>query len=229
MSVDAFLGPQYDYVGNIPDPINDLKVGGTGSMQQLAINTGALIQYMDVLSSGCNASARKKGLCENFQNREGFDIHPLGNSFFLKTLGKCNTKNVAEEEDNSRYIYVNNRPTGQIAGTKGLIPGIIENTFDLSPIDLFMAMGMPAKPQCVNVTGKVIGSNNPKGTYENHFVTCNDWKKHGNRLRCVGNDCESQCDGFSNFNRREAYPNSYDQFLKMNKLFQNTEMAKDKY
>ena len=76
MSVDAFLGPQYDYVGNIPDPINDLKVAGTGSMQQLAINTGALIQYMDVLSSGCNASARKKGLCENFQKHELQNLCP---------------------------------------------------------------------------------------------------------------------------------------------------------
>jgi len=222
MPVDAFLGPQYNYVGNIPDPENDLKVGGEGSMEQLAINTGALIQYMDVLSSGCNASARKKGLCENFQNREGFDIHPLGNSFFLKTLGKCNAENDAEAEDNSRYIYVNNRPTGTIAGAKGIIPGIIESSFDLSPIDLFMAMGMKAKPQCVNVTGKVRGNDNPTGTLENHFVTCNDWKKHGKLLRCAGDDCETQCnkgnESFSNFNRREAYPNSYDQFLKMNKL-----------
>ena len=52
MNVDAFLGPQANYVGNIPDPKRDLKVGGKGSMEQLATNTGALIQYMDVLSSG---------------------------------------------------------------------------------------------------------------------------------------------------------------------------------
>lgn len=84
MNVDAFLGPQANYVGNIPDPKRDLKVGGKGSMKQLAINTGALLQYMDVLSSGCNTAAKKKGLCENFKNRENFAIQPLGNTFFLK-------------------------------------------------------------------------------------------------------------------------------------------------
>ena len=66
---------------------------------------------------------------------------------------------------------------------------------------------------------------------ETRLVTCDDMRKHGGRLRCAAGDdsCDKWCsEAFSNFNRWEAYPNSYDQFLKVNKLLQNTELAKDK-
>ena len=154
MVFDAFLGPHYSYINKIPNP-ETLGAGGGGSMEQMSKNVSALLDYVNILAEGCNKSAKSKGLCEGFKNKEGFDIFPLGNKFFLKTLGKC-------DNGEKRYLYINNRPAG-LGNLRGVVPGIIEDTFSLNPVNLFMGFSKIGDPKCAKVAGQTINDKSQKG------------------------------------------------------------------
>ena len=109
---------------------------------------------------------------------------PLGNKFFLKTVGKCENTSTGELQD--RYIYVNNVPTGNIpflsavAGTdlsefRGLAPGILTNLNVLNPITLIESMFAGGSPSCHEVTWPTI-DNNGVETYETNYVIDDDVK-----------------------------------------------------
>lgn len=72
--MSAFLGESYDYWKSIKQP-KAMGMSPGFSLSALATNVDGLLSYVEVLISGTgNASVTGK---------------PLGNKFFLKTMGKC--------------------------------------------------------------------------------------------------------------------------------------------
>ena len=205
MVFDAFLGPHYSYINKIPNP-ETLGAGGGGSMKQMSKNVSALLDYVNILSEGCNKSAKNKGLCEGFKNKEGFDIFPLGNKFFLKTLGKCDNGEI-------RYLYINNRPTG-LGNLRGVVPGIIEDTFSLNPVNLFMGFSNIGDPKCAKVAGQTINDKSQKGS-EEHWISCDNYNEERSSLTCKERDgcCK---EGFLS-KKDIIYNKNLDEFIKWNK------------
>jgi hypothetical protein len=72
--MSSLLGPSYDYWKSIKQP-SEMGMSPGFSLGALATNVDGLLSYVEVLISGTgNASVTGK---------------PLGNKFFLKTLGEC--------------------------------------------------------------------------------------------------------------------------------------------
>lgn len=72
--MSSLLGPSYDYWKSIKQP-SEMGMSPGFSLDALATNVDGLLSYVEVLISGSgNASVTGK---------------PLGNKFFLPTLGKC--------------------------------------------------------------------------------------------------------------------------------------------
>jgi len=72
--MSSLLGPSYDYWKSIKQP-SEMGMSPGFSLNALATNVDGLLSYVEVLISGSgNASVTGK---------------PLGNKFFLKTLGQC--------------------------------------------------------------------------------------------------------------------------------------------
>jgi len=72
--MSSLLGPSYDYWKSIKQP-SDMGMSPGFSLGALATNVDGLLSYVEVLISG-TGNASKTG-------------KPLGNKFFLKTLGQC--------------------------------------------------------------------------------------------------------------------------------------------
>ena len=72
--MSSLLGPTYDYWKSIKQP-SEMGMSPGFSLNALATNVDGLLSYVEVLISGSgNASVTGK---------------PLGNKFFLETLGQC--------------------------------------------------------------------------------------------------------------------------------------------
>ena len=147
------FGPNYNYAQQIKTPL-DMSMGEIGNLSQLSGDVGALIEYVQVLVSGPSDALKKPD-------------KPLGNKFFLGTMGTCKDRITGESE--KRYIYINNVPTGNIpllsaiSGTdlsefRGLAPGILTNINVLNPIELVEAMFIGADPECAKVTWPTINN-----------------------------------------------------------------------
>lgn len=75
----SFLGPSYDYWKGVKQP-GEMKMSPGFSLSTLANNVDGLLSYVEVLvTGGGKASITGK---------------PLGNKFFLKTMGKCSETNL---------------------------------------------------------------------------------------------------------------------------------------
>ena len=75
----SFLGPSYDYWKGVKQP-KEMNMSPEGSLRSLANNVDGLLSYVEVLiTGGGKASVTGK---------------PLGNKFFLKTMGKCSEVNI---------------------------------------------------------------------------------------------------------------------------------------
>ena len=75
----SFLGESYDYWKGVKQP-KEMNMSPEGSLTALANNVDGLLSYVEVLiTGGGKASVTGK---------------PLGNKFFLKTLGKCSEVNI---------------------------------------------------------------------------------------------------------------------------------------
>ena len=164
---DKLLGPTYPYYKNIKTP-SELGMTDNGSLSALASDINGLINYMSVLVEGKSNASVTGG--------------PLGNKFFLKTGAKC--KDVATNNEEDRYIYVDNVPEGNIPflsqGTgvnfsefKGLIPGSMGNLNALNPFAILQSFMSGSTPDCQELTMQTIDINNNKST-ETHFVTLVD-------------------------------------------------------
>ena len=186
----------FNYSGAIPTPAA-MEVSGTGSMEQMRKNVNALLNYGTVLSDGCSAPAREKGLCKanrelesaaaeaRAEMKEGFtpDIYPLGDKYFLKTSSTCKDKDGKEHD---RYIYINNVPTGKIdmgfgkvggggdGAMRGLIPSLVEDMSKLNPLSLMRAFSTDSKgSKCKKVNLGTIDSQGKTGR-EEHYMTLDD-------------------------------------------------------
>ena len=171
-----FLGPDYNYAKNINSPTEiDIKqfsgenfnITSNNGLNELAADFAGLIDYVELLVSGTTvASATGK---------------PLGNRFFLPTPAKCKDNSGIEQ---TRYIYINNIPTGSIpiisniAGKdftefRGLIPAIFTDLQVLNPLTLFSGMLVTSDSSCTKVNLSVVDNNNSR-TFESHYVLNND-------------------------------------------------------
>lgn len=163
-----FLGPNYNYAKFIKTP-DELNLSDEGSFDALSNNIAGIINYSDLLISG-NSRASKTG-------------QPLGNKFFISTVGKCkdiNNKNKLVD----RKVYINNVPTGylgvisQMSGftadkLKGFIPGIIQDSDALNPIKVMSALTQGSEPPCKKVSLEVVDENNRKSK-ESAYVSLLD-------------------------------------------------------
>ena len=92
-----FLGPTYNYAKQIKSP-TELNMSSKGTLPQLRDDIAGIINYTEVLVAGKSRAQRNPNV-------------PLGNSFYLETGGQC-TK--PDGNLTTRYVYVNNVPTGSI-------------------------------------------------------------------------------------------------------------------
>ena len=142
-----FLGPTYNYAKQIKSP-TELNMSSKGTLPTLRDDIAGIINYTEVLVAG-NSRAQR-----NFTGPT--TTKPLGNSFYLETGGQC-TK--SDGNLTTRYVYVNNVPTGSIpfissasGGNlpefRGLVPGTIENLGHLNPLALFGGFMQGTNPKC---------------------------------------------------------------------------------
>jgi hypothetical protein len=172
-SMTRFTGPTHNYAKEILSP-QELGMGSKGSMNQLASNISGIISYTDVLVSG-KSNAQQNcngGKCKSSCNpKTGKNCSPLGNVFYLETGGKCKPNDGTSEA--TRYIYVNNKPTGAIPfisdmtgknmpGLRGLIPGAIENLGHINPLAIFGGFMQKSLPPCRKLN---LPSDNGSGHY----------------------------------------------------------------
>lgn len=160
----------YNYYENIKLP-QQIGMSDKGDIKTLSKDVSGLISYVQLLVEGSgNASTTKK---------------PLGNKYFYNTGASCMDSN---GNDQTRYIFINNIPTGTIPfisssmGTtfkdfKGLIPGTIEKIGELDPIKLMSAFANNgAYPACTSITLDTVDASNKKGK-ETHFIANGDIKQ----------------------------------------------------
>lgn len=141
-----FTGPKYDYWKEIKSP-QDMGMSADGSIGALEHDVSGLMNYVKVLVTG--------------QGGGSYAERPLGNKYFLQTGGTCK----ARDTDNivTRYLYINNVPTGNIpfisqaAGEdfdtfEGLVPGILQDMEALNPLRIFAAFKLGEEPPCRKIT-----------------------------------------------------------------------------
>lgn len=126
------MGPSYSYVDNIPGP-SSLGVGTDGTFHQLGTNLSGIGTYISTMIDG---------------------DPPLGNQFFVNTGGTCIAPDGSSQ---SRYNYINNKPSGGIlpagmseigSGVNGLIPGVIGDIEGLNPMYMMKALMADSSPKC---------------------------------------------------------------------------------
>jgi len=126
------MGPSYSYVDNIPGP-SSLGVGTAGTFSQLGANMSGIGTYVSTMIDG---------------------DPPLGNQFFVNTGGTCIAPDGSSQ---SRYNYINNKPSGGIlpagmseigSGMNGLIPGVIGDIEGLNPMYMMKAIMADTSPKC---------------------------------------------------------------------------------
>jgi hypothetical protein len=126
------MGPSYSYVDNIPGP-SSLGIGTAGTFSQLGTNLSGIGTYVSTMIDG---------------------DPPLGNQFFVNTGGTCIAPDGSSQ---SRYNYINNKPSGGIlpasmseigSGMNGLIPGVIGDIEGLNPMYMMNALMADSSPKC---------------------------------------------------------------------------------
>lgn len=142
----AFTGPEYSYWKQVKSP-EDLGMSAGGSISALENDVEGLIEYVKVLVTG--------------QGGGSYPGKPLGNKYFLQTGGTCKARDTNDIV--TRYLYVNNVPTGNIpfisqaAGEdfstfEGLLPGILQDLEALNPVRIFAAFKLGEEPPCRKIT-----------------------------------------------------------------------------
>jgi len=141
-----FTGPEYNYWKQIKSP-QDMGMSASGNIGALENDVEGLMNYIKVLVTG--------------QGGGSYPGKPLGNKYFLQTGGTCKARDTGDVV--TRYLYVNNVPTGNIpfisqaAGEdfdtfEGLLPGILEDLESLDPLRIFAAFKLGEEPPCRKIT-----------------------------------------------------------------------------
>ena len=168
---ENLLGPSYKYYQKVSTP-GQLGMSSEGSLGALVKDASGLIDYVELLVSGTGPGSTTG--------------QPLGNQFFLKTGAKC--KDVKSGDLQTRYVYINNKPTGQIPfissglgmdfpSFKGLIPAVLQDMEDLNPFDMFKGFLEGATPDCQELTMETTPSSaNNNASRRTEFVTLSDIK-----------------------------------------------------
>jgi hypothetical protein len=153
----------YNYAANIRTP-GALGMSPNGSLAALGRDITGLIDYTKFLVEGTGkASATGR---------------PLGNKYFIKTLGTCSAKD--SEKPVNRYIYINNIPIGNIPfisesiggkfkSFRGLIPGMLSNMEVFNPVTIERGFTAGSMPSCRAITMETVDTNNRIGT-ETQYV-----------------------------------------------------------
>jgi len=153
------LGPDYPYWKNVKTP-SEIGMSSDGNLSALGRDVSGLKSYVEILVSGSgDASATGR---------------PLGNRFFLKTGGQCNTNLDPKGEPvlTDRYIYIDNIPQGNIpfissgmgmnfSEFKGLIPGALSDLNVLNPFAIMSAFMVGTNPPCQAITMQTVGPTPP--------------------------------------------------------------------
>jgi len=153
----GFLGPDYNYYKHIKNP-SQLGMSGKGNMKALSNDIAGIMDYVEVLVSGTGPASSGK---------------PLGDKFFIKTAGKC--KDYKTNKVVTRSMYVNNIPTkkipilSNISGMsfpdfRGIVPGMVENIYDINPLKMFSAFIEGNEPICAEVKLETVGTNSNTGS-----------------------------------------------------------------
>jgi hypothetical protein len=140
------LGPSYAYYNKIASP-SDLGMSAEGNLKTLENNVSGIINYVELLVSGTGAGS--------------VTGKPLGDQFFLKTGAKC--KDVKTGDIKTRYVYINNIPSGQIpfisnlmgedfSSFRGLIPGVLQNMDNMNTFGIFKGFLEGNTPDCQEIT-----------------------------------------------------------------------------
>jgi hypothetical protein len=152
---NSFLGPTHNYAKEILSP-QEMGMSDKGNMSTLANNVAGIISYTDVLVSGKSRAQHNSEFSSSCDPGSGRNCAPLGNAFYLQTGGKCKDK---DGKLRTRYMYINNKPTGAIPfisnmsgknlpGLRGLIPGAIENLGHINPLSMFSGFMQGSNPKC---------------------------------------------------------------------------------
>ena len=165
------LGPDYAYWKFIKSP-SEMGMSSDGKLGALSNDIIGLVNYMETLITSGGA-----------QRGPGSNL-PLGDRFFLKTGATC--KDVKSGEKATRYLYIDNIPNGDIPfissalgsnfGTfEGIIPGLMQSTANINPLQIFQSFMEGSNPDCAVVTLQTRDNKN-KISSESRHLTFSDIK-----------------------------------------------------
>lgn len=167
----TYFGEDYNYAKSIYGTgEGESKVSDIGTSEALGNDIAAISGYMDIMLTGDSYLSKKK-------NSKGESL-PLGGKYFMKSALTC--KDIDSGKSKPRMIYINNVPTGSIAGSsptnmKGLIPGIIQNIFSINPTNALKDMSNQTETPCVKVGLEVIDSiNSELNKKQQEYVAVSD-------------------------------------------------------
>jgi hypothetical protein len=153
----------YNYAANVRTP-GAIGMSPDGTLTALGNDITGLISYTQLLVEGTGkASATGQ---------------PMGNRFFLKTMGTCQDIDSGDTKD--RYIYINNIPMGNIpfisesiggnfSSFRGLIPGMFSDMEVFNPVTIARGFTAGSMPSCRAITMGTVDVNNNVGS-ETQFV-----------------------------------------------------------
>lgn len=153
----------YNYAANVRTP-GAIGMSPDGTLTALGNDITGLISYTQLLVEGTGkASATGQ---------------PMGNKFFLKTMGTCQDIDTGDTVD--RYIYINNIPMGNIpfisesiggnfSSFRGLIPGMFSDMEVFNPVTIAKGFMAGSMPSCRAINMGTVDVNNNIGS-ETQFV-----------------------------------------------------------
>lgn len=166
---EDLMGPPYKYYEKVSTPMQ-MGMSSDANLGALVKDAAGLINYVELLVSGTGPGSTTG--------------KPLGDQFFLKTGAQCKDTKTGNVE--TRYLYINNIPTGNIpflsSGLgmdfpmfKGLVPAVLQDMDDLNPFDLFKGFMEGATPPCQELTMETTPSSiNNNQSRQTEFVTTSD-------------------------------------------------------
>lgn len=207
-----FLGPDYKYYKHIKNP-SQLGMSGDGNLNALSNDIAGIMDYVEVLVSGTGPASSGK---------------PLGDKFFIKTAGQC--KDFKTNKLVTRSMFINNIPTSKLpiisnlSGVsfpdfRGIVPGMLENVYDINPLKMFSAFMEGNEPVCAEVKLDTVGTNEPSGS---GFIPISELKELQSSGKIPNNTVTP--DMINALNKKESFVNILEGFNNKNnnKTFTNS-------
>ena len=142
----------YNYAANVRTP-GAIGMSPDGTLTALGNDITGLISYTQLLVEGTGkASATGQ---------------PMGNKYFLKTMGTCQDTVSGDTVD--RYPFISESIGGNFSSFRGLIPGMFSDMEVFNPITIARGFSAGSMPSCRAITMGTVDVNNNVGS-ETHFV-----------------------------------------------------------